>query len=58
MGPHRKMGIYVGYNSQSIITYLEPLTRDLSTSRYPDCIYNVDIFPALGEKRTTKIARK
>jgi hypothetical protein len=26
MGPHRKLGIYVGYNSLSIIKYLEPLT--------------------------------
>jgi hypothetical protein len=26
MGPHRKLGIYVGFKSPSIIKYLEPLT--------------------------------
>jgi hypothetical protein len=32
MGPHKKLGIYVGYLSPSIIKYLEPLTRDLFTT--------------------------
>ena len=48
MGPHRKLGIYVGYQSPSIIKYLEPLTRDLFTARYADCIFYEDHFPALG----------
>jgi hypothetical protein len=47
MGPHRKMGMYVGYLSLSIIKYLEPLTGDLLTARYTDCIFN-EHFPALG----------
>jgi hypothetical protein len=29
MGPHRKLGIYVGYKSPWIIKYLEPTTGDL-----------------------------
>jgi hypothetical protein len=48
MGPHRKLGICVGYLSPSIIKYLEPLTGDLLTARYVDCIFNEDHFPALG----------
>jgi len=48
MGPHRKLGIYVGYQSPSIIKYLEPLTGDLFTARYADCIFDEDHFPALG----------
>ena len=48
MGPHRRMGIYVGYNSPSIIKYLEPLTGDLFTARYADCIFDEDNFLALG----------
>ena len=48
MGPHRKLGIYVGYKSPSIIKYLEPLTRDLFTARHADCIFNEEYFPALG----------
>jgi hypothetical protein len=31
MGPHRKLGIYVGYHFPLIIKYLEPLTEDLFT---------------------------
>jgi hypothetical protein len=48
MGPHRKLGIYVGYLSPSIIKYLEPLTGDLLTARFADCIFNEDNSPALG----------
>jgi hypothetical protein len=48
MDPHRKIGIYVGYLSPSIIKYLEPLTGDLLTARYADCIFNEDHFPTLG----------
>jgi hypothetical protein len=39
----------VGYHSQSIIKYLEPLTEDLFTTRYADCIFNEDYFSALRE---------
>jgi hypothetical protein len=48
MGPHRKIGIYVGYQSPSIIKYLEPLTGDLFTARFADSIFNEEHFPALG----------
>jgi len=48
MGPRRKLGIYVGYQSPSIIKYLEHLTGDVFTARYVDCILNEDHFPTLG----------
>jgi hypothetical protein len=48
MGPHRKLGIYVGYQSPSLIKYLEPLIGDLFTARYANCIFNEDHFPTLG----------
>jgi hypothetical protein len=48
MGPHRKMGIYVGYHSPSIIKYMKPMTEDLFTVWYANCIFNDDHFPALG----------
>jgi hypothetical protein len=38
----------VEYHSPLIIKYLELLTRDLFTTRYADCIFNEDHFPALG----------
>jgi uncharacterized protein YozE (UPF0346 family) len=37
----------VGYHYPSIIKYVEPLTGDLFTARYADCIFNEDHFPAL-----------
>jgi hypothetical protein len=47
MGPRRKLGIYVGFQSSSIIKYLEPLTGDLFTTRFANCIFNEDHIPAL-----------
>jgi hypothetical protein len=44
MGPHRKLGIYVGFQSPSILRYLEPLTGDLFTAWFADCILIEDHF--------------
>ena len=44
------MGIYVGFETPSIIRYLEPLTGDVFTSRFADCQFNEVVFPKLGEK--------
>ena len=35
MGPQR-LGIYVGFDSPSIIRYLEPLTGEVFTARFAD----------------------
>lgn len=48
MGPQRRLGIYVGFESPSIIKYLEPSTGDLFTARFADCHFNESVFPALG----------
>ncbi|KAK2434187.1 putative mitochondrial protein [Trifolium repens] len=48
MGPHRRLGIYVGYESPSIIKYLEPTTGDLFTARFADCHFDESNFPTLG----------
>ena len=37
----------MGYSSPSIIKYLEPLTGDLFTDRFADCIFNEVHFPIL-----------
>jgi hypothetical protein len=58
MGPHRKMGIYVGYSSPSIMKYLEPLTGDLFAARYADCIFDEDNFPTLGGEKNHKECRE
>jgi len=48
MGSHRKLGIYVGYISPSIIKYLEPRTGDLLMARFADSFFSEDHFLALG----------
>lgn len=48
MGAQRRIGIYVGFDSPSIIRYLEPLTGDVFTARYVDCHFDESIFPPLG----------
>ena len=40
LGPQRHLGIYVGFNSPSIIRYLEPTTGNLFTTRFADCQFD------------------
>ena len=55
MGPQRRMGIYVGYDSPSIIRYLEPLTGDLFTACFEDCHLYETIFPSLGGDKNVNV---
>ncbi|XP_074377339.1 uncharacterized protein LOC141718862 [Apium graveolens] len=48
MRPQRRVGIYIGFNSPSIIRYLEPLIGDVFTARYADCHFDESVFPSLG----------
>ena len=52
MGPQRRLGIYVGFDSPSIIRYLEPLTGDLFKARFNDCHFNESVFPPLGGEKS------
>jgi hypothetical protein len=40
MGPQRRLGIHIGFDSLSIIKYLEPLTSDSFTTRFVDCYFD------------------
>ncbi|XP_076889998.1 uncharacterized protein LOC143540932 [Bidens hawaiensis] len=51
MGPQRRLGIYVGYESASIIRFPEPLTGDVFTARFADCRFHEAFFPALGGEK-------
>ena len=51
MGPQRKLGIYVGFESPSIIKYLEHLMGDIFTTWFVDCQFNETIFPTLGGEK-------
>ena len=48
MGPQRRLGIYIGFNSPSIIKYLEPKTGDMFTAQDVDCHFDETMFPVLG----------
>jgi hypothetical protein len=55
MDPQRRIGIYVGYESLSIVKYLEPTTGDLFTAYFTDCHFDESNFPALwGENKMEK----
>ena len=47
MGPQRRLGISLGFDSPSIIKYLEPLTGDVFTARFADCNFNETNFQTL-----------
>ena len=38
--PQRRLRIYIGLDSPSIIKYLEPLTGDFFTARFADCHFD------------------
>ena len=52
MGPQRILGIYVGFDSPSIIKYLEPLTNDVFITRFEDCHFNESVFFSLREEKS------
>ena len=48
LGPQRRLGIYVGFQSTSILNYIEPLTGEVFTARFEDCHFDENLFPPLG----------
>ena len=52
MGPQRILGIYVGFDSLSIIRYLEFLTGDFFRARFAYCHFNENLFPTLGGEKS------
>ena len=50
-GPQCRLGIYMGFDSPSIIRYLKPLTDDVFKTCFEYCHFYETIFPPLwGEK--------
>ena len=52
MGHQHRLRIYVGFDSLSIIRYLEPLIGDVFTARFADCHFNESVFPPLGGEKS------
>ena len=48
LGPQRRLGIYVGFQSASIINYIKPLTGLVFTARFADCHFDENLFLPLG----------
>ena len=48
MGPQRKLGIYIDYESPSILKYLEHITGDQFIAQYVECIFDEDHFLEFG----------
>ena len=58
MGPQRRSGIYIGFDSPLIIKYLEPLTRDVFRARFADFHFDEVNFPSLGGDKLPKEERR
>ena len=58
MGPQRRSGIYIGFDSPSIIKYHEPLTGDVFRARFADCHFDEVNFPSLGGDKLPKEERR
>ena len=52
MGSQRRLGIYVGFDSPSIIRYLEPSTDDVFKACFDDCYFDETVFPTLGGEKS------
>jgi hypothetical protein len=52
MRPQRRLGIYIGFDSPSIIRYLEPLTGDIFKASFEDCHFDENIFTSLGKEKS------
>ena len=52
MGPQRRIGIYIGLDSPSIIKYLEPMTEDVFRARFADYHFNETVFPQSGREKS------
>jgi hypothetical protein len=50
MSHQRRLEIYIGYNSPSIIRYLKPLTGDVFTTKFFGYHFYQTFFPKLGRK--------
>ena len=48
LGPQRRLGIYVSFQSASIINYIEHLTGEVFTARFADCHFDENLFLPLG----------
>lgn len=51
MRPQHCLGVHVGFDTPSIIRYLEPLIKDVFTAHFADCHFSENSFSPLKEKK-------
>ena len=51
LGPQRRLGIYVRFQSSSFINYIEPLIGEVFTTRFADYHFNEDVVQPLGGEK-------
>ena len=52
MGPQRRLGIYVGFDSLFVIKYLESLTYNVFTTYFANCHFTDSVFSTLGGEKS------
>ena len=58
IGPQRIFGIYVGFDSPTIVRYLKPSTGDVFKAYFDDCHFDETIFPILKGENSLPEARR
>jgi hypothetical protein len=58
MRPQRRLEIYIGFDSPSIIRYIEPLTGDIFKARFEDCYFDENIFMSVGREKSLPEAQQ
>lgn len=51
--PKRQLGIYIGFESPSILRYLDPITGDSFVAHISMCKFNENLFPRLSTEEQT-----
>ena len=51
LGPQRRLSIYVGFQSSSIVNYIELLTGEVFSARFADFHFNENVFLPLGVEK-------
>jgi hypothetical protein len=58
MGPQCRLGIYVDFDSPSIIRYIKHLTSDIFKARFEDCHFDKRTFLTLRREKSLPETRQ
>ena len=58
IGPYKRMGNLVGFETPTIIRHLMPLQGDLITARFAGCHFDETVFLSLGGDKNTNVQQE